>query len=63
MNKTIYEFDVLSKLEKGNIVYLVDMATNTIQKVNDIPVGEYLKKMNEDTSSYIFYTDVEEDEK
>ena len=63
MNKTIYDFEVLAKLEEGKTVYLVDMATNTIQKVNDIPVGEYLKKMNEDTSRYIFYTDVEEGEK
>ena len=63
MNKTIYDFEVLAKLEEGKTVYLVDMATNTIQKVNDIPIGEYLKKTNEDTSRYIFYTDVEEGEK
>ncbi len=60
MNKTIYDFEVWKKLEQGKTVYLVDMNMNTIQKVNEMNVMDCIKMLNEDTSRYIFYTDVEE---
>lgn len=60
MNKTIYDFEVKSKLEKGKTVYMVDMSRNTIHVVNEICAETYVKLMNEGNSDYIFYTDVEE---
>ena len=63
MNRTIYGFEVFSHLEAGKDVYVVDMATATIRKVNEMTVDEYLKVTKEDNDNYIFYTWFEEGEK
>jgi hypothetical protein len=58
--KQVYEFNVLSEIEKGNTVCMVDKQLGLVLVANDTPAEVLLKAIkNKENERYYFYKEIE----
>lgn len=61
--KNVYEFNVLSEIEKGNTVHMVDKELGLVLVANDTPAEILLKAVkNKENERYSFYKVIETEE-